>query len=246
MTRLYLPQALAEGQHLELPAAAARHVVQVLRLRAGAALTLFNGEGGEFQCVLASMDKHAATVQVGTYQPVERESPLQLTLAQCVAKGERMDYSIQKAVELGVHRIVPLLSARSVVKLGAERWDKKRQHWEGVIAAACEQCGRNRLPRLAPVSALSEWLSHGKDKGHDHDVRLVLAPDAQTSLAAFPAARAASLLIGPEGGLSEAEIASAVSQGCTAVSLGPRVLRTETAGVAALAALQSLWGDFRI
>jgi len=237
MTRLYLSIALAEGDTIALPEAAARHAVQVLRLEPGAALTLFNGAGGEFEAVLDSVDKRTATVLVGAHRAVERESALALTLAQCVSKGERMDYTIQKAVELGVSCIQPLLSSRSVVKLDAQRWEKRQEHWQGVVIAACEQCGRNRLPELLPVQALSSWLADGEA------LRLVLAPGGARTLRKLPSATAASLLVGPEGGLSEDELALALQNGCTAVGLGPRVLRTETAGVAALAALQALWGD---
>lgn len=237
MTRLYLSIALAEGGTIALPEAAARHAVQVLRLGPGAALTLFNGAGGEFEAVLDSVGKRTTTVLVGAHRAVERESALALTLAQCVSKGERMDYTIQKAVELGVSCIQPLLSSRSVVKLDAQRWEKRQEHWQGVVIAACEQCGRNRLPELLPVQALSSWLTDSEE------LRLVLAPGNARTLRKLPLVTAASLLVGPEGGLSEDEIAAALQNGCTAVGLGPRVLRTETAGVAALAALQALWGD---
>lgn len=237
MTRLYLQAALIEGETIALPDAAVRHAVQVLRLRSGAPLTLFNGTGGEFEAVLDAASKRAATVRVGAHRAVERESTLALTLAQCVSKAERMDYTLQKAVELGVQRIVPLLSSRSVVKLDAQRWEKKQEHWQGVVIAACEQCGRNRLPELQPVQTLSSWLAASEG------LRLVLAPGAKQTLRKLPAATAASLLVGPEGGLSEDEIDEALRQGCAPVGLGPRVLRTETAGVAALAAMQALWGD---
>lgn len=237
MTRLYLQTVLAEGATITLPDAAARHVVQVLRLRPGAPLTLFNGAGGEFAAALDSASKVAATVRVGAHRTVERESTLALTLAQCVSKAERMDYTLQKAVELGVQRIVPLLSSRSVVRLDAGRWEKKREHWQGVIASACEQCGRNRLPELRSVQPLSSWLAESAG------LRLVLAPSAEQTLRTLPAFTAASLLVGPEGGLSADEIKEAIRRGCTPVGLGPRVLRTETAGVAALAAIQALWGD---
>ncbi|MDN5873293.1 MAG: 16S rRNA (uracil(1498)-N(3))-methyltransferase [Sinobacteraceae bacterium] len=238
MTRLYLPQTLQEGQSLELPPAAARHVVQVLRLASGAGLTLFNGRGGEFEAVLERVGRRDAAVCVGAYHAVERESNLQLTLAQCVSKGDRMDYGIQKAVELGVHKIVPLLSARSVVKLDAGRWHKKHDHWQAVVASACEQCGRNRLPGVAAPLKLMDWLPQSQG------VRLILAPGAVAQLQSLPLAHAATLLVGPEGGFTAEEITCAQERGCIPIGLGPRVLRTETAGVATLAALQALWGDF--
>ncbi|HEU0196464.1 MAG TPA: 16S rRNA (uracil(1498)-N(3))-methyltransferase [Nevskiaceae bacterium] len=239
MTRLYVEAPLAEGARLDLPADAAHHAVQVLRLGAGATLTLFDGRGGEYQARIESADRRSVVVGVGAHSEVERESALDLTLAQCVSKGDRMDYTIQKAVELGVTRIVPLLSARSVVRLDAERWRKKLEHWRGVVRAACEQCGRNLLPELAPVVPLMDWLSHSAG------VRLVLVPDAEQALGGIEPAGAATLLVGPEGGLESSEIEAAQRRGCTAVRLGPRVLRTETAGVALLAALQVLWGDLR-
>lgn len=237
MTRLYLPAVLTEGETVALPEAVARHAVQVLRLGPGAPLTLFNGAGGEFEAVLDSVGKRAAAVRVGAHREVERESSLALTLAQCISKGERMDYTLQKAVELGAQRIVPLLSSRSVVKLDAQRWQKKQEHWQGVVIAACEQCGRNRLPELLPVQTLSSWLADSQG------LRLVLAPGGAQTLRELASVAAASLLVGPEGGLSEGEIDEALRQGCVLVGLGARVLRTETAGVAALAAIQALWGD---
>lgn len=237
MTRLYLPQPLVEGQTVELPPATARHAVQVLRLAAGAMLTVFNGEGGEYDAVLERAERRAAIARVGAWYAIERESPLALTLAQCVSKGERMDYTIQKAVELGVQCLVPLLSERSVVKLDAGRWEKKQAHWQGVIVAACEQCGRNHLPRLAPVTRLTDWL------GSSAGLRLVLAPGAAEPLHTLPSPSSATLLAGPEGGLSDAEIGLAGEHGCRVIRLGPRVLRTETAGVAAVAVMQALWGD---
>ncbi|TAM09218.1 MAG: 16S rRNA (uracil(1498)-N(3))-methyltransferase [Nevskiaceae bacterium] len=237
MTRVHVSETLVAGQALELPPAAAHHVAQVLRLAAGAALVLFDGTGGEYDAVLETVERRSVRVRVGAHRAVERESALCLTLAQCVSKGERMDYTIQKAVELGVTRIQPVLSARSVVKLDAARWAKKREHWLGVIASACEQCGRNRVPELAPAVPLSKWLATR------HGLCLVLVPMAQVGLRTLARVSAVSLLVGPEGGLSEDEIAEAQAAGCTAIHLGPRVLRTETAGVATLAALQALWGD---
>lgn len=238
MTRIHVDRRLAADTVLELPEAAARHVAQVLRLRAGEALTLFDGSGSEYAAVIESLDRRRVTVRTGAPRAVDRESPLSLTLAQCVSKGERMDYTIQKAVELGASAIVPLLSARSVVKLDDQRWEKKLEHWRGVIASACEQSGRNRLPALVPVQKLDQWLPASGD-----GLRLVLAPGASMPLKQLSSAQAISLLVGPEGGLSDDEIARALRAGFHGITLGPRVLRTETAGVAALAALQALWGD---
>lgn len=238
MTRIYVPLPLSSNTELTLPEAAARHVAQVLRMRVGEALTLFNGDGGEYDAVIATVARRVVSVRVGELRQINRESTLAVTLAQCVSKGERMDYTIQKAVELGVTTIVPLLSARSVVKLDGERWEKKLEHWRGVVIAACEQSGRSHIPTVLAPQKLEHWLAAA-----DGAPRLVLAPIASASLKAVPKAAAVSLLVGPEGGLSDEEIAAAQRSGCTAITLGPRVLRTETAGVAALAVLQALWGD---
>lgn len=238
MTRIHVPLPLAAGTSLDLPDEAARHVAQVLRMRVGEPLTLFNGDGGEYQATITATGRRDVAVSIDRYDPVDRESRLAITLVQCVSKGERMDYTVQKAVELGVTRILPLLSERSVVKLDAERWDKKLEHWRGIAASACEQSGRTRLPEVAPVQKLDAWLATAEP-----GLRLVLAPTESVSLKALAPAANIALLIGPEGGLSDNEIAAARRAGCVGIGLGPRVLRTETAGVAALAALQLIWGD---
>lgn len=239
MTRIFVASALTAGAELDLPDEAARHVAQVLRMRAGEALTLFDGRGGEYAAVIVDAGRRDVRVRIDQHYPVDRESRLDVTLAQCVSKGDRMDYTIQKAVELGVSRIVPLLSERSVVKLDAERWDKKLEHWRGVAVSACEQSGRTRVPEVTAVQKLDAWLA-APAEGR---LRLVLAPTESVSLRTLDAAAAIALLIGPEGGLSDGEIAAARRAGCIGIGLGPRVLRTETAGVATLAALQVLWGD---
>lgn len=238
MTRIFIDTALSADTAFELPDAAARHVGQVLRMRVGERLTLFSGDGAEHEAVIASVERRSVQVQIGARRELDRESSLRLRLAQCVSKGDRMDYTIQKAVELGVAEILPLLSARSVVKLDEERWEKKQEHWRGIVIAACEQSGRTRLPPVATVRKLEHWLPESGS-----GLRLVLAPTASVSLKTLPPAREITLLVGPEGGLSDEEIAQALRAGFTGISLGPRVLRTETAGVAALAALQALHGD---
>jgi len=240
MTRVYIADALAAGMELNLPEDSAHHLAQVLRMRAGASLTLFDGRGGEYAAEILVCERRRVAVRVLRHEAVDRESRLQLTLAQCVSKGERMDYTLQKAVELGASAFVPLLSSRSVVKLDAERWDKKLEHWRGVIVSACEQSGRTRVPGLASIEKLEHWLELN---AADSALHLVLAPGAAATLKSLPIAQQITLLAGPEGGLSEAEIALALRHGFTALSLGPRVLRTETAGVAAMAALQALSGD---
>jgi len=239
MTRIHVAAALAAGTELDLPDDAARHVAQVLRMRAGEALTLFDGKGGEYAAVIVDAGRRDVRVRIDQHHAADRESRLDVTLAQCVSKGDRMDYTIQKAVELGVSRIVPLLSERSVVKLDAERWDKKLEHWRGVAVSACEQSGRTRVPEVVAVQKLDAWLA-APAEGR---LRMVLAPTESVSLRSLDAAASIALLIGPEGGLSDGEIAAARRAGCIGIGLGPRVLRTETAGVATLAALQLLWGD---
>lgn len=235
--RLYLPMPLQAGTEIELPPEAAQHL-RVLRSKDGDPLTLFNGEGGEYPATLRLIGKRDLRAQVGEHVAVERESPLAVTLLQGVSKGERMDFTMQKAVELGVRRIVPVFTERSVVQLAGERLEKRLGHWQGVIRSACEQCGRNRLPELAAAATLDEALAQPGS-----GLKLVLAPDGEAGLHTLRASGELGLLIGPEGGLSEAEIERAVAAGYLSLRLGPRVLRTETAGIAALAALQALAGD---
>jgi 16S rRNA (uracil1498-N3)-methyltransferase len=241
MTRIFLPVTLAERLELELPDTAFRHLVQVLRLRDGDRFVAFDGKGGEYAAELADVGKRRATVRIGDHDPVDRESPLDLRLAQCVSKGERMDYTLQKAVELGVTRITPLISERSVVRLDAERWEKKLEHWRGVIVSACEQSGRTRVPPLDPAVALPQWLAAGIT-----GTGVLLDPLGTAGIAELSRPEGPlTLLAGPEGGLSDPEIAAARRAGLTGLHLGPRVLRTETAAVSLLAALQASWGDWR-
>lgn len=238
--RIFVDLPLNEGEKILLPEAQAHHLVQVLRLRIGEDLTLFNGKDGEFEAVLTSASKREVLAWLVRHHAVARESSLDITLGQCVSKGDRMDYTLQKAVELGVTRIVPLLSERSVVKLDAERWEKKMEHWRGVIVSSCEQSGRTCIPALDPVINLQHWLP----KTSRESLKLTLAPGATQKLNQIDRAnRPITLLVGPEGGLSDAEIERSLKMGFEALSLGPRILRTETAGVAALAVLQSQWGD---
>lgn len=238
MTRIYINRPLQVGLRLPLPEAAHRHLVQVLRHGVGDTFIAFDGIAGEYTARLESVGKREAVATIESFDAVDRESPLQLTLVQCVSKGDRMDYTLQKAVELGVTRIVPVLSERSVVKLDAERWEKKWEHWQGVLTSACEQSGRTRVPALDEPQKLLSGLPQTEG------LKLVLAPGRGTSLRQLPSSKAVTLLVGPEGGLSASEIAHAQQQGYIGLTLGPRILRTETAGVAALAALQSLWGDW--
>lgn len=236
--RIYVEQGFTAGARIELPAPGAHHVAQVLRLRAGDALHLFDGAGTQGEARIVRIDRKAVAVAVDRCVEVDRESPLRITLAQGISRGERMDYTIQKAVELGVHAIAPVLAERTTVRLDEERAGKRLQHWRQIIVSACEQCGRNRLPDLLPIVPLHEWLARPGD-----GLQLVLRADATASLSNLAPATDAVILIGPEGGLSEAEVHAAEGAGYRAVRLGPRVLRTETAALAALAALQTLHGD---
>jgi 16S rRNA (uracil1498-N3)-methyltransferase len=240
LTRVYVEGPLTSGKRVKLEGNAASHVTRVLRLRVGTALTLFNGEGGEYE---ASIDKAAGgevIVAVGAHADQERESPLKLTLAQGVSRGERMDLVVQKATELGVTELLPVLTERSVVRLTAQQSDRKVNHWRAIAIAACEQCGRNRLPGIAAPRGYREFL--GSAPG---GARVLLAPGAGARLADLPRPDGAvTVLIGPEGGLTDEEEQAALAAGFTAVRLGPRVLRTETAAIAALALLQRELGDF--
>jgi 16S rRNA (uracil1498-N3)-methyltransferase len=246
--RLYCPISLHTADLIDLPSAVAHHASRVLRLREGDAVTLFNGEGGEFEARLTRIEARLVSVTVGKYHEVERESPLKITLLQGLAGAERMDYVIQKAVEMGVATIAPVTMARSVTRLDAARAGKRAEHWHSVIVASCEQCGRNRLPLLHPLRDIDAALGSPDDPGATTgaSLSLVLSPGEGKSLTAFERPSGAiRLLIGPEGGLAPEELAAAHRAGFRTVRLGPRVLRTETAGVAALAAMNALWGDWR-
>ena len=239
--RIYVDLALESGAEITLPPDAARHLRRVLRLPAGGRLRLFNGEGGDFEAVLAAADRAGARARIGAERRVATESTLELGLAQGLSRGAKMDYTIQKAVELGVRWIQPLLTERSVVRLDPERGDRRQRHWRGIVASACEQCGRAFLPPVHDVSTLREWLERLPPSTTG---RLVAAPEAPRGLAALPPPGASLVvLIGPEGGLAPSEIGAARGAGFEAVSIGPRTLRTETAAVAALSAAQLLWGD---
>ncbi len=237
--RIYLPRSLTPDAMVTLDTDAAHHIARVLRLHAGAPLILFNGQGGEYQAILHSITGNQVQAQILKHHAHETESPLQVTLAQGISRGERMDYTLQKAVELGVKTIIPLFSERCEVRLQGERLDKRVRHWQGIVNSACEQCGRNRIPSVLAPMTLPQWLPTSDG------LRLVLDPHATHSLAQYtqPADGKITLLIGPEGGLSDAEIINTQHAGFTRIRLGPRVLRTETAGLAVLAALQAVWGD---
>jgi 16S rRNA (uracil1498-N3)-methyltransferase len=241
LPRFYCREALAPGAHVELPEPVARHAVRVLRLPPGAPMVLFDGRGGEYPARIERIERDRVLAELGAWQDVERESPLAITLVQALQVGEKMDFTIQKAVELGVRDIVPVESRRSVMRLAGERAAKRVAHWQGVAASACEQCGRNQVPLVAPLEKLENWLARPTHAA----LRLMLAPDAERTLVEIPPAGEVQLLIGSEGGLDPQEVIAATQAGFQAVRLGPRVLRTETAGLAALAAMQAIWGDFR-
>ncbi len=204
-------------------------------------MVLFDGRGGEYLAHIQRIERERVVAELASWQEVERESPLAVTLVQALQAGEKMDFTIQKAVELGVRDIVPVESRRSVLRLSGERAAKRVAHWQGVAASACEQCGRNQVPLVAPLERLDQWLARPANGA----LRLMLAPDADEALADLPPASAVQLLIGAEGGLDPQEVLAARQAGFRPVRMGPRVLRTETAGLAALAILQALWGDFR-
>lgn len=234
---------LAARRVVDLPEAAARHALRVLRLGPGDAVTLFNGEGGEYPGRIAEAGR-TVRVELGEWLGIARESPLHITLAQALPAGDRMDWVVQKAVELGAARIVPLHTARSVVRLAGERAARRIEHLRLVAVAACEQCGRNRVPDVLPLLELRQWLSQLAPAPAPEEARLLLSPQAELRLRDVPVQSRVLLLIGPEGGLTEAEEAAARSAGFAGASIGPRILRTETAGPAALAALAALHGDF--
>ena len=234
MPRFFCPVPLSSGDVIDLPAGAARHV-QVLRLQPGTALTLFNGEGGEFEAMVDHMGRSDVRVQVGAHHAVEREAPRAVHLVVGMPANERMDWLVEKAAELGAASIQPVLAERSVLRLKGERADKKRAHWQGIAEAACEQCGRNRVPPVHAVTGFADWLAALPAAG----TRLLLSlrPEALPVMQVATEDGAVTLLSGPEGGLSPAEEAAALAHGFAPVSLGHRVLRAETAPLAALTAL---------
>lgn len=238
--RIYLPLPLAVGATVRLDDNAFNHAVRVLRLQPDAALILFNGQGGALTATLAEVSKREAWARLLEFLPGEVESPLRVILGQGISRGDRMDYTLQKAVELGAAALQPLFTERGGVDLSGERLTRKVQHWRSIVIGACEQCGRNRLPKVYDPLRLADWLAQPAEAG----LRLLLDPAAETGLRGLePPAGLVTLLIGAEGGLSPGEIAQARQAGFIGVRLGPRILRTETAGLAALAALQALWGD---
>jgi 16S rRNA (uracil1498-N3)-methyltransferase len=239
--RLYVEHPLQAGARLALAPGAAHHATDVLRLRAGDALVLFDGRGGEYEARVLVAARERLEAEVGERRDVERESPLRVTLVQAVSSGERMDLTVQKAVELGIAAIQPVLTEKTVVRLDAERSAAKAQHWRRIVISACEQCGRNRLPDVLPVVTLADYC-----RDAPRGARLLLSPRAGRAMRAAAAGIAGEVVLaaGPEAGFSAAEEELLVGAGFEPVRLGPRVLRTETAALAALAALNALAGDY--
>jgi 16S rRNA (uracil1498-N3)-methyltransferase len=291
LTRVYVDAPIVAGKRLILEGSASNHVARVLRLRVGEAVTVFNGSGGEFDARIEAIQKETVAVTVEQHRALDRESPLSITLAQGISRGERMDWVIQKATELGTSRIVPVFTKRSVVRLDEKQAERKLQHWRAIAVAACEQCGRNQIPELAapvdfyellellaapgaeeskvrpeagPEPSASMWTTPSADAGGQADLaaaagargaptaasvagpltRLLLSPHGEARLADLEGLGAGIvLLIGPEGGLEDAEQEAALNAGFKAVRVGPRVLRTETAAIAALTIIQQRFGD---
>ena len=239
--RIFTDQPLSSGANLALTGSAARHLSSALRMSVGQEITLFNGRGGEFAATLTSTAKSQVDVSIGDCREIDRESPLRLHLAIAVSRGERMDWIVQKATELGVTEITPLFSERTEVKLNGDRLEKKLRHWQQVSISACEQCQRNIVPIINNALTLDQWLSQAD--GDSEQLKLVLHHRSDKTLAQHQAPKSVCLLVGPEGGLSDNEISRAMDKGFAALTLGPRVMRTETAPLAAISIMQSVWGD---
>ena len=238
--RIHCDLRLGPGAQFALDADAAQHVAKSLRLKAGDALVVFDGRGGEYDAAIQRIDRDRVDVKVGAFRQAERESTLALGLVQGLPEADKMDWIIQKATELGIAWIQPVTCERSVVRLSGDRAARREAHWRRVAVAAAEQCGRTRIPDVRPNLGFLSWLAVPADTP-----RWMLSPEARPLASLGAAPSPLELLVGPEGGFSERERELLSDHGCVAVSLGPRVLRTETAPVAALAAIHALWGDFR-
>jgi 16S rRNA (uracil1498-N3)-methyltransferase len=239
--RFYCPIDITPSSQQRLPESAAHHALKVLRLKRGDQITMFNGGGGEFEASIHLASREAVIVDIGKHIDVERESTLATTLVQSLSSAERMDLTLQKSVELGVSEIQPIVTDRSIVRLEGERAERRARHWQNVVIAACEQCGRNRVPQVLPMLSFDDWLAAPRER----ETQILLSPQGGSYLDQLrhPSTKV-HLLAGPEGGLTDFERQRAVKAGFNAVVLGPRILRTETAALAALSAMQMLWGDF--
>lgn len=237
--RIYTDSELTVGSSCELDDNAARHVGRVLRMQPGQQLILFNGDGQDYDATVQDVSKKHVRVGIAGATATTTEPPLEIILGQTLSKGDRMDYAVQKAVEMGVSQIVPLTTERCDVRLRGDREDKRLRHWQLIAISAAEQCGRARVPEILPVMNLNQWFEHSQTC----DLQLVLHHRTGQSLDSLAEPASVALMIGPEGGLSPDEIEAAGQSGFLPVALGPRVLRTETAPVAAMALCQWLWGD---
>ncbi len=241
-TRIHVPATLARDGVVELPASNGEHLVRVLRMQVGQSLTLFNGDGRDHAAEIVRIDKNRVLVRVTSAGiDIAAESPLRITLAQGIARGEKMDWIVQKATELGVHRIVPVVTERTEVKLDADRAQRRLTHWQAVVVSACEQSGRSVVPVVAPPIKLADWLAR---LGDEAGVRLSLDPQSTLMPRELDlGGRTATLIVGPEGGLAMNDLGLLAQAGFRGMRLGPRILRTETAGIAAISAMQTLFGD---
>lgn len=236
--RIFTDQPLSSEENIELDENASRHVGKVLRMQAGRELIIFNGKGGDYRATISDVSKKVIRVDVGEYSEEDKQSPLPIHLAIGISRGERFEYVLQKATELGVSRITPLFTERTEVKLSGPRLEKKWQQWRQILISSCEQCQRNRVPELAPAVQLEQWLPEV-----DEMSRFVLHHRSDVALKDTSTPQSVALVIGPEGGLSDTEISSCMDQGFESLTLGPRVFRTETAPLAAISIMQFLWGD---
>jgi 16S rRNA (uracil1498-N3)-methyltransferase len=239
LPRIHCDLRLGPGAQFSLAPEAAQHVSKALRLKAGDALVVFDGRGGEYEATLTRVDKGSVDVKAGAFRDVEREPRLRVGLVQGLPEADKMDWVIQKAVELGVAWVQPVVCDRSVVRLSGERAARREAHWRRVAIAACEQAGRNRIPEVRPTLGFQSWIAMPSELP-----RWMLQPDAPPIGARGVPPESLELVVGPEGGLSERELDLAGGRGFEGVALGPRILRTETAALAALAAIHALWGDF--
>lgn len=240
ISRLYVPLPLALNEQVELDDDSGHYVRTVLRLKKDDAIILFNGKGGEYTCELSEVSRKTVLIATKSWSDRNVESPLQVTLGLGISRGDRMDLSVQKAVELGVHRITPLITERCVVQFKGDKKPQRLQHWQKIVQHAAEQSGRTVLPELIEIAALQNWV------GNQQGLKVFLDPCAEQSLAQLqPDGMKVTLLTGPEGGFADQERNIAKAAGFIPVRLGSRILRTETAAIAALAAVQMLWGDFR-
>ncbi|HEX2584905.1 MAG TPA: 16S rRNA (uracil(1498)-N(3))-methyltransferase [Steroidobacteraceae bacterium] len=242
VARVHVPPPLVQGSKVTLPDSVAYHLTKVLRMRAGALVIVFDGIGNEHYAEILTLDSKQVTIRIEEAIRGDTESPLQITLVQGVSRAERMDWTLQKATELGVHAIAPVITSRSVVRLDDRQANKKLEHWQAIVVSACEQSGRRVIPVVHAPVRLHDYFA----KSNADNLRLVLDPEATITLTNQPRPlKDVELLIGPEGGLDDDELQRAVTTGFTPVRLGPRILRTETASVVALSVMQALWGDLQ-